>query len=97
MNTYNGRDSEMKFPIVVKNTQPSEYQTLIDDFILNGGKVQKIPMGVSGISEEQRKRFDAKVSADLMDNPIHADSWAQYLSGNYRDAELDKIDDHTAD
>lgn len=97
MNTYNGRDSEMKFPIVVKNGQQSEYQVLIDDFILNRGKVQKIPMGVSGISEEQRKRFDAKVSADLMDNPIHADSWAQYLSGNYRDAELDKIDDHTAD
>lgn len=52
MNIY-GRDTDLKFPIVVHNDQPSEYADLVQDYLDKGGKITVVPEG-----EKTDPKFD---------------------------------------
>lgn len=36
-------------------------------------------------------------AADLRNRPIHGDAWAQYLAGEFWDAEINRKDNHSAE
>ena len=63
MNIYD-RNTDLKFPIVVHNDQPSEYESLVAEYKARGGRVQVIPEGVTTMPPAPLDEADTKFKGD---------------------------------
>lgn len=70
MNIYD-RNTDLKFPIVVHNDQPSEYADLVAEYKARGGRVQVIPEGTTTMSPAPAHDGDLKYDGD---------DWARLLN-----------------
>lgn len=70
MNIYD-RNTDLKFPIVVHNDQPSEYEALVAEYKARGGRVTVVPEGETTMSP---------APASEADTSFNGDDWAASLN-----------------